>query len=200
MIVKDESPRSKGVQYATGEEQGATTNIFRKKDMYGPKQNGQESLTRNGVALIINKRVWNAVLGCNLRNDRKSSICFQGKSFNIRVIQVYAPTINAEESKGDEFYEDLEDPLELTPKKDTLLIIGYWNAKVRSQEIPGVTVKLALEYKVKQDKEFWQENAVAIENTLFNNMRDDFTHGHHQMVNTEIRLITFFVAEDGEPA
>ena len=117
MIVKDESPRSKGVQYATGEKQGATTNIFRKKDMYWSKQNGQVSLRRNGVALIINKRVWNAVLGCNLRNGRKSSVCFQGKSFNIRVIQVYAPTINAEEPKGDEFYEDLEDPLELTPKK-----------------------------------------------------------------------------------
>ena len=101
MILKDESPRSKGVQYATGEEQGATTNISRKNDVYGPKQSGQESLRRNGIALLINKRVLNAVLGCNLKNDRKSSVHFQGKSFNIRVIQVYAPIINAEEPKAD---------------------------------------------------------------------------------------------------
>ena len=89
---------------------------------------GQDSLRRNGVAIMVNKRVRNAVLGCNLKNDRMISICFQGKPFSITVIQVYAPTSNAEETE--EFYEDLQDLLELTPKKDVLFIIGDWNAKV----------------------------------------------------------------------
>ena len=79
------------------------------------------------VALIVNKRVWNVVLKCNLKNDRMTSVHFQGKSFNITVIQVYAPTINAGEDKW--FYEDLQDLLELTPKKDVFFIIGDWNAK-----------------------------------------------------------------------
>ena len=78
---------------------------------------GQESHRRNGVALIINKRVWNAVLGCNLKNDSMISVHFQGKPLNITVIQVYAPTTNAEEAEVDQFYEDLEDLLELNQKK-----------------------------------------------------------------------------------
>ena len=98
---------------------------------------GQESLRRNGVALIVNKRVQNAVLGCSLKNDRMISVHFQGKPFNITVIQVYAPTSNAEEAEVEQFYEDLQDRLELTPKKDVLFIIGDWSAKVGSQEIPG---------------------------------------------------------------
>jgi len=81
---------------------------------------GQESLRRNGVSIIVNKRVQNAVLGCNLKNDRMISVHFQGKSFNITVIQVYAPTSNAEEAEVDWFYEDLQDLLELTPPKDVL--------------------------------------------------------------------------------
>ena len=85
---------------------------------------GQESLKRSGVALIVNKRVQNAVLGCNLKNDRMISIHLQGKPFNITVIQVYVPTINAEEAEVDPFNEDLEDLLELTTKKDILFIIG----------------------------------------------------------------------------
>ena len=95
--------------------------------------NGQESLRRNGVAIMVNKRVQNAVLGCNLKNDRKISVHFQDKLFNITVIQVYAPTSNAEEAEVEQFYEDLQDLLELTPKKDVLFIIGDWNAKVESQ-------------------------------------------------------------------
>ena len=83
---------------------------------------GQESLRRNGVAIMVNKRVWNAVLGCSLKNDRMISVRFQGKPFNIMVIQVYAPTSNAEEAER--FYEDLQDLLELTPRKDVLFIIG----------------------------------------------------------------------------
>ena len=85
---------------------------------------GQESLRRNGVAIMVNKRVRNAVLGCNLKNDRIISVHFQGKPFNITVIQVYAPTNNAEEAEVERFYEDLQDLLELTPKKDVFFIIG----------------------------------------------------------------------------
>ena len=80
------------------------------------------------------------------------SVCFQGKPFNITVIQVYAPTSNAEEADVGRFYEDLQDLLELTPKKDVLFIIGDWNAKVGSSETHGVTDKLALEYRMKQGK------------------------------------------------
>ena len=105
---------------------------------------GQEFLRRNGVAIIVNKRVRNAVLGCNLKNDRMISVHFQGKPFNIIVIQVYAPTSNAEEAEVECFYEDLQDLLELTPKKDVLFIIGDWNAKIGSQEIPEVTGKFGL--------------------------------------------------------
>ena len=83
---------------------------------------GQESLRRNGVAIMVNNRVRNAVLGCSLKNDRMISVCFQGKSFNTTVIQVYAPTSNAEEAEVEQFYEDLQDLLELTPKKDVLFI------------------------------------------------------------------------------
>ena len=104
----------------------------------------QESLRRNGVALVVNKRVRNAVLGCHLKNDRMISVCFQGKPFNIIVIQVYAPTSNTEEAEFEQFYEDLQDLLELTPKKVVLFIIGDWNAKVRGQETPGVKGKFGL--------------------------------------------------------
>ena len=113
---------------------------------------GQESLRRNRVAIMVNKRVCNAVLGCNLKNDRMISVRFQGKPFSITVIQVYAPTRNAEEAEVERFYEDLQDLLELTPKKDVLFIIGDWNAKVGSQETPGVTANLALDYRMKQGK------------------------------------------------
>ena len=114
---------------------------------------GQESLRRNGVAIMVNKRVQNAVLGCNLKNDRMISICFQGKPFNITIIQAYVPTSKAEEAEVERFYEDLQDLLELTPPKDVLFIIGDWNAKVGSQETPGVTGNLALEYGMKQGKD-----------------------------------------------
>ena len=85
---------------------------------------GQESLRRNGIVIMINKRVRNAVLGCNLKNDRMISVRFQGKPFNITVIQVCAPTSNAEEAEVEWFYEDLQDLLELTPQKDVLFILG----------------------------------------------------------------------------
>ena len=91
----------------------------------------QESLRRNGVAITVNKRVHNAVLGCNLKNDRMISVLFQDKAFKITVIQVYAPTSNAEEAEVEWFYEDLQDLLELSPKKDVLFIIGDWIQKSR---------------------------------------------------------------------
>ena len=105
---------------------------------------GQESLRRNGVAIIINKRVRNIVPGCNLKNDRMISVHFRSKPLNITVIQAYASTSNTEESEVEWFYEDLQDLLELTPKKDVFFIIEDWNAKVRHQEIPGVTGKFGL--------------------------------------------------------
>ena len=93
---------------------------------------------------MVNKRVRNAVLGCNLKHDRMISVHLQDKPFNITVIQVYAPTSNAEEAEAERFYEDLQDLLELTPQKDVLFIIGDWNAKVGCQETPGVTGKFGL--------------------------------------------------------
>ena len=105
---------------------------------------GQESLRRNGVAIMVNKKVQNAVLGCNLKNGRMISVRFQGKPFNITVIQDYDPTSNAEEAEVEQFYEDLQDLLELTPPKDVLFIIEEWNAKVGSQKTPGVTGKFDL--------------------------------------------------------
>ena len=131
---------------------------------------GQESLRRNGVAIMVNKRVRNAVLGCNLKNDRMISVRFQGKPFNIMVIQAYAPPSNAEEAEVERIYEDLPDLLELTPKRDVLFIIGDWNAKVGSQKTSGVTGKFGLGIWNEAGQrliEFCQENALVIANTLF---------------------------------
>ena len=131
---------------------------------------GQESLRRNGIAIIVNKRVQNAVLRCNLKNDKMISVPFQGKPFSITVTQVYAPTSNTEEAEVEWFYEDLQDVLELTPKKDVLFILGDWNAKVGSQETPGVTGKFGLGVQNEAGQrliEFCQENALVIAVTLF---------------------------------
>ena len=131
---------------------------------------GQEFLRRNGVTLIVNKRVWNAVLGCSLKNDRMTSVHFQGKPFDITVIQVYAPTNNAEEAKVEWFHEDLQELLELTPPKCVLFILGDWNAKVGSQKISGVTGKFGLGVQNEAGQrliKFCQENTLVIANTLF---------------------------------
>ena len=130
---------------------------------------GQESVSRNGVALIINKRVQNALFGCNLKNDRMISVHFQGKPFNITVIQVYASTTNAKEAEVDWFYEDLQHLLELTSPQNVFFIKGDWNVKLGSQEIPGITGKLDLRVKneaVQRLREFCQENVLLIANTL----------------------------------
>ena len=131
---------------------------------------GQESLRRNRVAIIISRIAQYAVLGCNLKNDRMISIRFQGKPFNIMVIQDYAPTSNTEEAEVEWFYEDLQDLVELTPHKDVLFIIGDWNAKAGSQEIPEVTGRIGLGVQNEAEQrliKFDQENTLVIANTLF---------------------------------
>ena len=131
---------------------------------------GQESLRRNGVAIIVNKRVQNAVLRCNLKSNRMISVHFQGKPFNIMVIQVYAPTSNAEVAEVEEFYEDQQDLLELTPNKDVLFIMGDWSTKVESQETPGITGKCVLGVQNEAGQrliEFCQESILVIAITLF---------------------------------
>ena len=131
---------------------------------------GQESLRRNRVSIIVNKRVQNAVLVCNLKNDRIISVHFQRKPLYITIIQVYAPTSNAEEAEAEWFCGDLQDHLKLTPKKDILFIIGDSNAKVGNQEVPGITGKFVLGVQNEAGQrltEFCQENTLVIAKTLF---------------------------------
>ena len=119
---------------------------------------------------MVNKRVQNAVLGCNLKNDRMISAGFQSKPFNTTVNQVYAPTTNAKKAEVKQFYDDLKNLQELTPKKDVIFIIGDWSEKEASQEIPGVSGKfgLGVQNEARQRlTEFCQENALVIANTLF---------------------------------
>ena len=126
-------------------------------------------IRRNEAALIINKRVWKKVLECSLKNNRMISVHFQAKPFNIRVIQIYVPTTNAKETEVESFNEDLQED---------------WNAKVGSQELPGVTGKFGLGIKNEAGQrliEFCQENALVIANTVKAITTDDSTHGHHQM-------------------
>ena len=126
------------------------------------------------------------------------SVHFQSKLFNITVIQVYAPTSNAEEAEVEWFYEDLQDVLELTPKKDVLFIIGDWNAKVKNQEIPGVTGKfgLGVQNEAGQKLRVLPRERTGHSNHSFQTTQEKTIHGHHQMVNMEIRLIVFFAAKD----
>ena len=131
---------------------------------------GQESLRRNVIAITVNKRVQNVVLGCNLKNDRMISVCFQDTPFNNTVIQAYAPPSNDEEAEAKWVYEYLQDLLEKHPPKDVLFIIGDWNAKVGSQETPVVTGKFGLGLWKEAGQrliEFCQENTPVIANTLF---------------------------------
>ena len=145
---------------------------------------GQESLRKNGVSFIVNKRVQNALVGYNLKNDRMILVCFQGKSFNITVIKSIPPTTKVKEVEVEWFCDDIQHLLELIPKKDVLFIIGDWNARVGIQEIPGVTAKFGLGVQNEAGQrltEFCQENKVVIANTLSSsNTRDDSTHVHHR--------------------
>ena len=129
------------------------------------------------------------------------SVHFQGKAFKITVIQVYAPTSNAEEAEVEWFYEDLQDLLELTSQKDVLFIIGDWNVKVGSQETPGVIGKFGLGVRNKAGQrliEFCQENALVIANTLFQQHKRRLYTWTSPDGQHKIRLIIFFAAKDGE--
>ena len=133
----------------------------------------QESLRRNGVSIIINRRVWNAILGCNLKNNRMISVCFQGKPFSIIIIQVYALTCNAKKLKLTVLWRPTR-LVEQIPENDVLFFIGEWNAKVGSQDTPRVTGKFGLGAQNEAGQrliEFCQENALVIANTLFQQLK-----------------------------
>ena len=149
---------------------------------------------------MVNKRVQNAVLGCNLKNDRMISVHFQGKPFNITVIQAYAPTSNAEEAEVEWFYEDLQDLLELTPQKRCPFYYRGLECKSRksrntwgNRQIWPLNMDWS---RAKANRVFPGERTGHSKYPL--SITQKTTHGHHQMVNTEIRLIIFFAAKDGE--
>ena len=132
------------------------------------------SVGKNTLEEISSHNTQQKSLKCStwdiISKNRMISVCFQGKPFNITVIQVYASTSNAEEAEVEWFYEDLQGLLELTPPKDDLFIIGDWNAKVGSQEMPGITGKFGLRVQNEVGKrltEFCQETALVIANTVF---------------------------------
>ena len=149
-------------------------------------------------------RVQNAILGCSLKHQRMISVHFQGKPFNITVIQMCATAMDAKEAEADHFYKDLQHFLELKPKKKKRYPFHQkdWNAKVGSQEIPGITAKFGLGVQNEAGQrlsEFCQENMLVIANTFFQQSKRWFyKNGHHQVVNTETRLIIFFAAKDEE--
>ena len=135
---------------------------------------GQESLRRNGVAIIVNKKSPQCSTWMQSQNDRMISVYFQSKPFHIMVIQIYAPTSNVEEAEVEQFYEDLQDLLEITPTKDVLFIIGDWSAKVGSQKIPGVTGKFGFGVQneaVQRIAEICQENILVIANILLQQLK-----------------------------
>ena len=155
---------------------------------------GQEPHGRNGVAMMVNKRVRNAVAGCNLKNDRMISVRLQGKPFNMMVIQAYAPTSNAEEA------EDLQDLLELTPKKMSFSLWGLeckgrWSGNTWGNRHiwPWSTERS----RAKANRVLPTERTGHSKHPL-PTTQEKTTHGRHQMVNAEIRLIIFFAAKDGE--
>ena len=129
------------------------------------------------------------------------SVCFQGKPFSITVIQVYAPTSNAKEAEVEWFYEELQDFLELTPKKDILFTIRDWNAKIESQKIPGITGKFGLGVQNEAGQsltEFCEKNTLVIANTLFQQYKRRLFTWTSPDVNTKTNLIIFFAVKDGE--
>ena len=137
----------------------------------------------------------------HLQKNRKTSVCLQGKTFSLTIIQLCAVTSNAEEAEVEWFYEDLQDLLELTPKKHVLFSIGDCNAKLESQEIPRATGKFGLGVQNEAGQrliEFCKRTHWSYQTPSSNNTREDSTCGHHQMVNAVIRLIIFFAAKDGE--
>ena len=147
---------------------------------------GQESLRRSGVVLTVNKRVRNAVLGCNLKNDRVILVFFQGKPFNITVIQIYDPTTDAEETEVEQFHEDLQE----NTKKDAFYYRGL-ECKSKKKKIHVVQASLTLEYKMKQVKanSFFKRTPWSQQTPSSNNTKDDYTHGDHLKINIKTRLI-----------
>ena len=131
---------------------------------------GHETQRRNGVGIIVDK-VWSkSVLGCNPKNDKTVSIRFQGKSINITVIQVYAPTADAKENEIEQFYTDLQQLPDAAPKKDAIVIMGDWNAKVGSTTTTRITGKFELGVRNEEGKrlvDFCQNNSMLIANTFF---------------------------------
>ena len=162
---------------------------------------GQESLRINGVSIIVNKRVWNAVLGCNLKNDRMISVHFQGKPFNITVIQVYAPTSNAEEAEVEQFYEDLQGLLELTPPKRCPFHYRELECKSRKSRDTWGNRQIwpwATEWnRAKANRVVPREHTGHNKHPLATT-QEKTLYLDHQMVNTKIRLIIFFAAKDGK--
>ena len=161
---------------------------------------GQESLRRDGIAIIVSKRVWNTVLGCNLKKDRMISVCFQGKPFNITVIQVYVLTSNTKEAEVEWFYENLQDLLELTLKKRCPLHyrgLAWKNRKSRNTRSNRQIWPWSTEWSRAKANRVLPSECTGHSKTPLPTTQDS-THGHHQMVDTEIRLIMFFAAKDGE--
>ena len=157
---------------------------------------GQESLRRNGVVIIVNKRVGNAVLGCNLKNNRMISVRFQGKPFNITVIQVYAPTSNAEEAGRP------TRPFRTNTQKRCPSHYRGLECKSRKSRNTWSNKKIwpwsAEGSRAKANKSFAKKMHWSLQTPSSNNTREDSTHGHHQMINTEISWIIFFATKDGE--
>ena len=150
---------------------------------------------------MVNKKVPNAVLGCNLNHDRIIYVRLQGKPFNITITQAYAPTSNGEEADVEWFYEDLHDFLEPISTKDVLSIIGDWNAKVGSQETPGVTGKFGLGMRNEAGQrliEFCQENALVMANTLFQQHKSRLYTWTSPDVQHQNQTDKFFAAKDEE--
>ena len=196
-VVKQEMARVNNDILGISERKWTIMSEFNSNDHY-IYYCGQESLRRNGVALIVNRRVQNAILGCSLKNDRMISVCFQGKPFNITVIQLYASTSNAEEAEIEQFCEDLQGLLELTLRKDILFIIGDWNANVGSKQIPGLTSKFGLGVQNEAGQsltEFYQENALVKANILFQKHKRRLYTWISPYGQYKIRLIIFFAAK-----
>ena len=144
---------------------------------------GQECLRRNGVGIIANKRVWNAVLGYNLKNNTTISVCFQGKPFHITVIQVYAPTSNTEETEVERYYEDLQDLLELTPKKRCSFHYKGLACKIRKSRNTWSNRQIwpwNTEWsRAKTNRVLPREHTGHSKKSSSNNTREDSIHGHH---------------------
>ena len=162
---------------------------------------GQETLRRSAVAIIVKKSVWNAVLACNLKNDRMISLHFQGKPFNTMVIQVYAPASNAEEAEVERFYEDLQDLLELTPKKRCPFHYRGLECKSRKSRNTWHNRQVwpwNMEWSRAKTNRVLPRKCTGHSKHLLPTTQEKTTHGHHQIVNTKIRLIIYFAAKDGE--